>query len=1523
MTSQGHPNMRQLTDYALGHLNETELDAVATHVETCTDCQETLENLAQPDDTLVHGLRQPAPEPQESFAGERECEDALAAVRSFGHAVEFTDDGAGHRTQIVPGDRPLGALRDYQLLAKLGQGGMGTVYKARHTKLDRLVAVKVLPAERMKDQQSVARFTREMRAVGNLDHPNIVRAHDAGEVDGKHFLVMELVDGIDLSTLVQQEGWLGVEDACELIRQAAVGLHHAHQHGLVHRDVKPSNLMLTADGTVKVLDLGLARLLGETLPEGDAEQPREAPADSKQFQVIGDELTGTDQVMGTPDYMAPEQCTDSRHVDIRSDVYSLGATLYKLLSGHAPFSGKAFNTVAKKVAGLTTKSVPPITAHRDDLPEQLVAVLQRMLAKQPADRYATPAAVAEALAPFAAGQNVSRFVGGIASEPSTATDPSTETPSTSAWPSAPRPRDAARASGLWRPLAGVAAALLVIVGGILLYQTVIRVDTAVGQVVVTATHPGVKIAIKQDDRIVRRLELTPKGQQVQLNAGGYLVEITDLPENTVVLGGDGSFELASGGTELVQIRLETQADAAVAGGGDATASPVAPVPAVPEDPSPVVAQGEAHAADAGTTGQDAAKPTQMSYHVSTLSKLLLVKAPDVPKDFTVTSSTFRRRRLMRPYAVLDGEGEVYLRDSLTNWRISGSDYEQLQLAVRAPVSNEVSGTVYLPWPDGSRMVALPFRIAPSQLVPEDRIVFLEMKRDHYDQLLGRNIPGGAWFRHQRDAAQRELNGGEEVAAERERRQPPRRRRGGRMEQTYGLLSGGQALSENLQLDRLLPNTAPDSETIDIDSLPGITVREFDFAPLIAGQSPELDPLAHYVPADQHALFFSSFGDLVDMIDHAKTGGTPLLRLWEPRGEDAQAQQRYERQLGLGLNALARKIGPQLVTSVAVTGGDPYLRMGSDVAVLFEAKEIATLTTLLDAQIALSTSRELEGGRRAAPFRRDDLQVSGFSVRSFVSEKDRSVCSYRAVLGDAVVVTNSRAQLERLIATHRGEQVALAALPEYKFFRLRYPRADESETGLLMISDATIRRWCSPHWRIGASRRIRAAAAMADVQATHLRQLVTWGTSSAETPIERHQDVAGALALTATGVHSSPYGSLNFLTPISELEIEKVTKEEADLYRRWRDGYQGNWSRFFDPIAVRLTARADKLAADVSVIPLIDNSQYRMLRQLSAGAQIDPQESDRHQESLLHLAWAFNKDAPAVGQFRNLAQAFAPQIRVDPFAWVGQTVSVYIDRDPFWARLATADNPEDVLRDHQVPVALHVDVVDGLKLTAFLAGLRAFIEQAAPGMTVWETAEHAGEPYVRVFPSARARTNQSWTENFVVCYSASGDSLTLTLNEKLLHRALDRQIARREAQQAGKTLPPAKPWIGDHLAATVQGESWHVLQELLATPYREEMQRICFGNLPILNEWQRRFPDRDPVELHETYWQRRLICPGGGKYRWNETWQTMESTAYGLPGEPKLGPALPPVLTGITLGDLGVTFEENGLRAKVVLERKSE
>jgi serine/threonine-protein kinase len=302
----------------------------------------------------------------------------------------------------------------YILLERLGEGGMGQIFKARQRNLNRVVALKVIRKEFLSHPRALPRFHREIQAAAQLSHPNIIRAFDAGEVDGTYFFTMEFVDGIDLDRMVRQSGPLRVEQACDYVRQAALGLDHAHQRGLVHRDIKPANLLIARPpvaagaslrsgvfsrptngaapwGVVKILDLGLARM-------EDAEQTH---------------LTQLGALMGTPDYLAPEQARNCHTSDIRADLYSLGCTFYHLLSGRPPFPS---GSVSDKLLAHQTREPDPAEQVRREkllrgvptgeetpvlklvtIPGEVTFVLSQLLAKRPQDRCQTPAELAAAL----------------------------------------------------------------------------------------------------------------------------------------------------------------------------------------------------------------------------------------------------------------------------------------------------------------------------------------------------------------------------------------------------------------------------------------------------------------------------------------------------------------------------------------------------------------------------------------------------------------------------------------------------------------------------------------------------------------------------------------------------------------------------------------------------------------------------------------------------------------------------------------------------------------------------------------------------------------------------------------------------------------------------------------------------------------------------------------------------------------------------------------------------------------------
>jgi serine/threonine-protein kinase len=294
---------------------------------------------------------------------------------------------------------PLADHPRYKVVRELGAGGMGVVYKAEHRIMGRPVALKVMAAHLTAKAGAVERFRKEVRAAAQLNHPNIVTAHDADEAGGLHFLVMEFVEGISLDRFVAKKGPATIQLAASFTRQAALGLQHAHEKGMVHRDIKPQNMMVNRKAQVKVMDFGLARFV-----HTDEEEAATRPGGRLPFgsaKPVADPLTNPNLIMGTPDYLSPEQARNSHNVDSRSDIYSLGCTLFFLLTGRPPFSDAS--SLIDKLLAHTEQAPPPIRELRPDVPEGFAAILDRMLAKKPDDRFETAGDVAVAIQSFIRG----------------------------------------------------------------------------------------------------------------------------------------------------------------------------------------------------------------------------------------------------------------------------------------------------------------------------------------------------------------------------------------------------------------------------------------------------------------------------------------------------------------------------------------------------------------------------------------------------------------------------------------------------------------------------------------------------------------------------------------------------------------------------------------------------------------------------------------------------------------------------------------------------------------------------------------------------------------------------------------------------------------------------------------------------------------------------------------------------------------------------------------------------------------
>lgn len=880
-----------------------------------------------------------------------------------------------------------------------------------------------------------------------------------------------------------------------------------------------------------------------------------------------------------------------------------------------------------------------------------------------------------------------------------------------------------------------------------------------------------------------------------------------------------------------------------------------------------------------------AASAQDVYRLARLDELTLVEESPAGATGADESMGWRWVEAVVPHVLLDGPGEAWLElpDSFP-WAAWEDLLTDTRLVARSPTEEPLRGRIVLPNGGAADARIVRFELAATVPPDEGRPAFLRAEAAHFARLRARALPGSAWFRHREDEARRAL--GEDAASAPPQAGPEFE---GELDTTFDLFSGGRAVAENLQLDRELGVTEEAERTVDAAGLPGIDVAEIAWEALIAGLTPARDALAPWIPADQHAVFFPSFAALLAVLDEAERYGTPVLDLLEPRAEDAHTRQRYERQLCLEADLFARALGGQAVASVAVTGSDPYLRTGSDVALLFECKTAAAVQAFVRARHTAAADAAGPAG-----IERVNGQVGGRPYEG-VRSADRLVCSYLVVDGDVALVTNSLEQAERILAAQAGTLARLADAPEYTFFRNRYPLGAEGESAFLLLTDATIRRWCGPRWRIGASRRTRALSAL----------------------MAADMGAAGALVAGDALPASSPeYGTGTFQTPIVELDLARVTPAEEAAYARFRSSYQTYWRGVFDPIGASFSVDEEQASLDLTVMPLILGSDYGELIELTRGGELTGASGDPHADALFQWTLALDPESPGFEEYAGLVSMLAPELS-DPMSWLGGAVSFYADRDPFWAEWSAADESWEFLEAEldRLPLALHVEVSSPLKLAAFLTGLRAFSNQAAPNMLSWENRDHAGQTYVRV------GVTEAFSENspadLALYYASMPGSFVLTLNEGLLQRAMDRAAARR----AGNA-PAAGAWLGRHLGVHVEAAALELMPLFEAGAFDRQRLR-SWDNLPILNEWKRRFPERDPLEVHETLFHTRLTCPSGGTYAWNAELATMESTVYGCPERPRPGAGQPTALRGLSSGDFGLTFEHEGLRARAVIRRDGE
>ena len=505
--SETCPSQDLLKDYLSGLADDSQAETIETHLATCPSCEETLVLLEHEDDTMVRHLR--AGSAASASSVDPALRSALNASRLLADESQSTATPVVARPGTPPGTVPPGTvppgtvppgtvppgtgIGPYELGQLLGSGGMGAVYLAKHRDLGKQVAIKLLSVSPHQSDRRLERFMREIRAAGSLDHPAIVNATDAGNHDGFHYLAMEYIDGLDVGQIARA-GQLSIADACEIVRQAALGLAYAHAQGVVHRDIKPSNLMLRHDGEVKILDFGLAQM-----STWDGEWA---------------ELTTVGQLMGTLDYMSPEQAEQPGSVDYRADLYSLGATLFRLIGGRPPLAAAPNLSPLAKLRLLGNHRPPKLDTLRSEVDPPLNQLVDCLLASSPSDRPASAAHVAESLEPFCDGSDLASLVKDAQSSLPNAADPPTQTAEPSIRFSHSEPPKKRR---YW-----LAAAMLPL---LIVAAITIVLQTNKGQLIVESEVADVSVSLIKDGTKTDEIKIETGVNTTRLTAGSYQVKL--------------------------------------------------------------------------------------------------------------------------------------------------------------------------------------------------------------------------------------------------------------------------------------------------------------------------------------------------------------------------------------------------------------------------------------------------------------------------------------------------------------------------------------------------------------------------------------------------------------------------------------------------------------------------------------------------------------------------------------------------------------------------------------------------------------------------------------------------------------------------------------------------------------------------------------------------------------------------------------------------------------------------------------
>ena len=508
------PTDQALRNYMLGDCSDAISEEIEGHLACCATCEATISQFDAADDTLLRHLPLAGATAAGAAATPPGWVDVLRRQPPVGDRGDVPNGSIDQDFQQAESDaapRLPDSCGNYELLGVLGRGGMGVVFLARHRQLDRRVALKVVRPDALSSLEARRRFQREIRILGGLNHPGIVMATDAGTVGAGAYLVMELIEGADLGRIARDGGPLAIEAACEAGRQIAEALAAAHASGAIHRDVKPSNIMVDRGGRVRLLDFGLAHMTMTTHHSGE---------------------TSVGRLLGTLDYMAPEQADGRRQVDARADLYGLGATLFFLLTGRPPHGARADRSLLEHLRAVSHDDAPRVSSIRVDIPAELDTLVARLLCRDPDGRPQSASEVAAALSRWAGGNLAARVADLETSLPS----PQAESADGAAarqslakllGASATAPFGGAMAPSMppgrprrfWRWLA------LAPIAGVILAGITIWLKTSQGTLKIESEVDNVTVEARNERDQIQELKIKKGKNEIVLDAGEYRVRL--------------------------------------------------------------------------------------------------------------------------------------------------------------------------------------------------------------------------------------------------------------------------------------------------------------------------------------------------------------------------------------------------------------------------------------------------------------------------------------------------------------------------------------------------------------------------------------------------------------------------------------------------------------------------------------------------------------------------------------------------------------------------------------------------------------------------------------------------------------------------------------------------------------------------------------------------------------------------------------------------------------------------------------